>query len=327
MFGKLKRKFILTATLSSAAVLLIAFSAIYFIVSHNIHHRPPMKMNEQAEQIEPAEPAEPTNPTEPLEQDPQQDIFENRIKADREKSLETLLISLIMTGVAVEILVVLVSFFLAEHSIKPVREAYEAQKSFIANASHEIKTPLAIIQANLEAADIKGNPWLDNVAKKTEELSVLNTQLLSLARMDVAPNDEAKPEAVDLLNLVEETASCYAPKLAEKKAELKLSGKGTIKLNRADLNQLLNILIDNAVKYCDKKVIVEITENKIAIKNDGATISKTDQKHIFDRFYQTDKTKPGVGLGLSIAKQLAEKNHWNLKVESGKKTTTFTLNF
>ena len=326
MFGKLKRKFILTASLSSAAVIIIAFSAIYFIVSQNVTRRPPMPNGE-------AKPMLNETPEKPESLDENtRTYFEERIKDDREKSLTTLLISLITTGVAMEILVVFASFFLAEKSIKPVREAYEAQKSFIANASHEIKTPLAVIQANLEAADIEGNPWLDNVAKKTEELSVLNTQLLSLAKMDTL-EETGEPEEIELDTLLEEIASCYTPKLKKKHANLKIvklknpEKTAAKKLNRADLNQLLNILIDNATKYCDKKVEIKIAPYEIIIKNDGATISKENQKHVFDRFYQTDKTKPGVGLGLSIAKQLAEKNHWDLKVASGNKTTTFTLNF
>lgn len=323
MFKKLKRKFILTATLSSATVLVIAFSAVYFIVSHNVNHRPPIPADETVAKQESQTEQEPQLQQ---EQKPKNDDFAERIKDDRKKSLETLLISLIVTGVAVEIAVVFISFFLAEQSIRPVREAYETQKTFIANASHEIKTPLAVIQANLEAADIKNNHWLDNVAKKTEELASLNNQLLALARIDGAPETSSK-EDVDLKTLVEEVTSCYEPKLAEKKAALKIAGQGIKKLSRADLTQLLNILVDNAVKYCDKRVSLEIVSDYIKIKNDGATIKKDELKHIFDRFYQTDKTKSGVGLGLSIAKQLAEKNGWNLSAESTIKTTTFTLKF
>lgn len=315
MFKKLKRKFILTASLSSMAVLIIAFSAVYFVVSSDINRRPPIPTNETT--ITQQEPQ--TKQTQPRNEE-----FAERIKDDRKKSLETLLISLIITGATVEIFVILISFFLAEQSIKPVREAYENQKTFIANASHEIKTPLAVIQANLEAADIKGNRWLDNVAKKTEDLAALNNQLLTLAKMDGAPETATK-EDVDLKTLTEEVANCYKPKLTKKKAALKITGQGAAKLNRADLTQLLNILVDNAVKYCDKKTEITIKENEIVVKNDGATIKSDELKHVFDRFYQTDKTKSGVGLGLSIAKQISEKNNWKLEVASTSKTTTFTL--
>ena len=95
----------------------------------------------------------------------------------------------------------------------------------------------------------------------------------------------------------------------------------------SSLFQLLNILIDNAVKYCDKKITIYVSEKSVAVKNDGATIPEADLPHIFDRFYQTDKTKSGVGLGLAIGKTIAEHNKWNLKADSDKKSTTFTISF
>ena len=326
MFKKLKRKFILTATLSSLAVIVIAFSTIYIVVSHNVTSRPPVPFPKQETSSQSQDRLTPPSRT------VENTEFEERLKDDRKKSLDTLLITLIITGVTIEGLIVLISFALAEKSIKPVREAYEMQKTFIANASHEIKTPLAVIQANLEAADIKGNKWLDNVAKKTEDLAALNNQLLTLAKMDATPKAEPatstdKIEKIDLKTIVEEIANCYLPKINRKKATLKIISHATtkIKLNRADFSQILNILLDNSTKYCKTKIAIKIENEKIEIKNDGATISKDAMKHIFDRFYQTDKTSPGVGLGLSIAKQLADKNGWDLTATSTAKTTTFTL--
>lgn len=319
MFKKLKRKFILTATLSSLAVIVIAFSTIYIVVSHNVTSRPPMPFPKQAATDQVSSSNRPTPPS-----SSENSEFEERLRDDRKKSLDTLLITLIITGVTIEGLIVLISFALAEKSIKPVREAYEMQKTFIANASHEIKTPLAVIQANLEAADIKGNKWLDNVAKKTEDLATLNNQLLTLASIDAAPKSEAR-ENINLKTTVKEISDCYLPELNRKKATLKISGSGIATLDSAAFSTALNILIDNATKYCSKKVEIEVADNKIEVKNDGATIKPEELKHIFDRFYQTDKTKPGVGLGLSIAKQLANKNSWKLAATSSAKTTTFTL--
>lgn len=320
IFKNLKLHFILTATLSSAAVLLVAFSTIYFIVSQNINHRPPIRIE--------FEQPETQNDTQTQTSQQAQDYFEVRLKDDRDASLKILLTSLITTGIVIEAIVALISIHLAEQAIRPVREAYEAQKSFIANASHEIKTPLAVIQANLEAADIKDNHWIDNVAKKTEDLARLNQQLLALAKMDIV-EQEPTLKKTNIYNVVQETADFYKPKANEKGINTSIISKNTkiVKLtNRPDLEQLLNILLDNAVKYGKTKIDIKLSDNDtISISNDGTTIDQKDLKHIFDRFYQSDKTKSGVGLGLAIAKQIATNNKWSLTAKSSDKVTTFTL--
>lgn len=313
MFKKLKRKFIGSTIVASTAILLIAFTTVY-LVAYNATMKP-------------------GRPKEQFRVNVSDDVsimFEERLETERENHLRTLLISLIVTGVSLEIIVAIFAVLHAEASIKPVRDAYTAQKNFIANASHEIKTPLAIIQANLEAADIHDNPWLDNVAKKAEDLAALNNQLLSLARME-SGTDEIKLEKINLKETIEEIASCYTPKLNEKSAKLKINVVKDTNLektlNRAEFNQLLNILIDNATKYCDKKITVTISDKEVSVKNDGATIPEENLPHIFDRFYQTDKTKSGVGLGLAIGKSIANHNKWDLKATSDKKSTTFILQF
>ena len=92
--------------------------------------------------------------------------------------------------------------------------------------------------------------------------------------------------------------------------------------------QILTILFDNAVKYCDKAIELNVKSRSISVKNDGATIPSEDLPHIFERFYQSDKSSEGVGLGLAIAQSLAEKNHWKLSASSSEKTgTIFTLEF
>ena len=91
--------------------------------------------------------------------------------------------------------------------------------------------------------------------------------------------------------------------------------------------QILDILLDNATKYGDKKISIILDKNGFAITNDGATISKEDQEKIFDRFYQADKSKDGSGLGLAIAKALCEQNGWRINCESGKSLTKFIVTF
>lgn len=309
MFKKLRTKFILINLLTTSVVLIIAFGAIYVIASANSSHRPPFRENPNYNKEMSA-------------------IIEDQIQEERKASLESLLISLIVTGAGIEIAVLFISFYLADQAIKPVKNAYLAQKEFIANASHEIKTPLAAIQANLEAADIKNNRWIDNVATKTSELARLNSQLLTLARIEAADTTSEK-EKINLKDFIDEIVSPLEPQIKQHQKSLKIRTqdlkKPEITADKAALSQLLNILIDNAIKYSDKKIIITISDNTIKVKNDGTTIEKNKLPHIFDRFYQTDKTKNGVGLGLAIAQKLAEDNNWKLSADSDKSSTIFEV--
>ena len=314
MFKKLKLKFILTNIITSASIILIAFTSI-FLVAKNSNDRRPIK---------------------PAFEDPAFEQFNRevniRIEAEREESLQTLLVSLIISGVAVEAIIALLSIYLAEQSIKPVRNAYQAQKDFIANASHEIKTPLAVIQANLEAADIKNNKWLDNAAKKAEDLAELNNQLLDLARSESFA-EEIKQSYINLKKLVQGITDAFEPKATEQGKTITYSfsipDDYRPRLNRKALEQILNIYVDNGIKYAKEVVSINVKKDRISVISDGKLIAKTKLPHLFDRFYQADKTSEGVGLGLAIAKSVAIKNNWKVyaEVDEEQKTNIFTLEF
>lgn len=318
MFKKLKLKFILTNILTSTAVLLIAFSSIYFVAKNTNERRAikPAFENAGFEQMN--------------EQFNKQ--MSEQIAAEREASLQTLLVSLIVSGIAVEAIIALLSIYLAEQSVKPVRDAYEAQKDFIANASHEIKTPLAVIQANLEAADIKNNKWLDNVAKKTEDLAELNNQLLDLARSESFAEKISTSE-VNLKALTQDIKNSFEPKATNinKKIALNFSipDNYKVKLNRKAFEQILNIYVDNGIKYAKNTISINVKKNNVSVVSDGKLISKSKLPHLFERFYQVDKTSEGVGLGLAIAKSVATKNGWKVSAETDQeqKINIFILEF
>lgn len=317
MFRKLRNKIVGISMLTTTIVIAIAFSAIYFVASSNVNNRPMPRPNNNMSVIF-------DNGNSKSFDD---EIFEH-IQKDRKEGLQGLLASLIVTGICVEFLVFLLSLYLADQSIKPVKETYNAQKQFIANASHEIKTPLAVIQANLEASEIEGNEWIDNAMKKAEELSELNNQLLALARVDANANEIQKNEIV-LTDFVEELITPLKPQADKKGAKIKLEKKTdkSIVINSAALRQIINILLDNAIKYSAKKIDVSVDAHEITVRNDGTTIKREDLSHLFERFYQVDKTKNGVGLGLAIASEVSEKNGWKLTADSDKKSTSFTLRF
>ena len=308
MFGKLRNKLILINLGVTTIVVLVIFTSVYLIATNSANSRPPIPEN-QAEVFT----------------DDFSDLIALTIKNEKQAAARDLLLALIFSGITIEIIVALISYYLAEEAIKPVREAYESQKVFIANASHEIKTPLAAISANLEATGIKNNKWITNVEKETNKLTVLNNELLTLARTDLA--SETKTEETDLAKIVNENLKTIEPRLAKKSFTKKISITKKKKLNPSDFAQIFNILMDNAIKYCDKKIRLILDENTLTITNDGATIPEKDLIHIFDRFYQVDKTAEGVGLGLSIAKSVANKNHWQLTANSGKSSTTFKLKY
>ncbi len=98
-------------------------------------------------------------------------------------------------------------------------------------------------------------------------------------------------------------------------------------LPKQDFYQVLDILLDNATKYGDKKISILLDKNGFAITNDGAIISKNDLEKVFDRFYQTDKSKDGSGLGLAIAKELCRQNGWKIICESQNRHTRFVVKF
>ena len=312
MFKKLKNRFILTNLILTSFVLISSYTAIYLIALNTFNNRRPIPPNAPSYTSE------------------VENILKEQIKSDRQKTLNSLLVTLIVTGIATEFIVFIISKYLAEEAIKPVKHAYEAQKDFIANASHEIKTPLAVIQANLEAAEIKDNHWIDNVSTEVEKLSSLNKQLTALSKSDIINSSTAEKE-VNLKKEVDSVIKPLEPMIKNKKITLKkkydLDKSKTIKLNSADFSEILTILLDNAIKYCDKRITINTSSKEISIKNDGTVIPKEKITHIFDRFYQVNKTKSGVGLGLAIAKSLAERNSWNLTASSDKDNTIFTLSF
>lgn len=308
MFRKLRNKLIWINLGVTTVVIVTAFAAIYFFATGAAEKRPLMPEQQMMVFSEGFE-----------------DTISVTIRKERQAAANDLLLTLVISGIAIELIVAGVSFYLAEESIKPVREAYEAQKVFIANASHEIKTPLAAIAANLEAADIHGNKWLKNVEHETEKLTALNNELLTLARTDLI--EKSTLDEVELNKLVNEVIQSFESRLSKIKFISKLGARGKMKLSAADYRQVLSILLDNAIKYSDKIIQLRLTNNELMVANDGTVIAEKDLPHVFERFYQADKSSEGVGLGLSIAKSITMRNGWDLSVSSDDKMTYFTLKY
>lgn len=251
------------------------------------------------------------------------------IKNDRREGSERLLVTLLCVGAIIEVATFLIVYFASQKIVEPVKNSYDKQKLFIANASHELKTPLAVIQANMEALDIskENEKWKSNIEDEISHANKLVLDLLQLAKMDAGNNEKGVAEDINLKEEIEKRIKLFKPKFTGSISFKDSSDNKTVALPKQDFYQVLDILLDNATKYGDKKISILLDKNSFTVTNDGATISKEDREKIFDRFYQTDKTKDGSGLGLAIAKALCELNSWQIKCESGKGLTKFTVTF
>ena len=251
------------------------------------------------------------------------------IKNDRKEGSERLLVTLLCVGAIIEVATFLIVYFASQKIVEPVKDSYDKQKLFIANASHELKTPLAIIQANMEALDVnkENEKWKSNIEDEINHANKLVLDLLQLAKMDAGNIEKGAIEDINLKAEIEKRIEMFKPKFTGSISLKDSSENKTIKLPKQDLLQVLDILLDNATKYGDKKISILLNKNGFAVTNDGAIISKEDQEKIFDRFYQTDKTKDGSGLGLAIAKALCEQNDWQITCESNKNLTKFIVTF
>ena len=206
----------------------------------------------------------------------------------------------------------------SKRAVRPFEINSNRQKQFITDASHELKTPLAIISANAEVLQYKGdgNEWTQNIIDQTKHMGKLINQLLVLAKLDEVQEKSEKQEA-DLKLLLEETTRPFEEVATQKKVTLKLHLEEgvTIRVNREQIAQLVSILTENAAKYVNDggKIVWRLTKTQhgavLVVKN---TTEKElpDTKRMFDRFYRSDSSRSsktgGQGIGLSIAKKIVD---------------------
>lgn len=241
------------------------------------------------------------------------------------------IIVIITTMVAFWLLSVFISLYLANWTLKPILAAYEKQTEFVENASHELRTPLAILQNRLELLFQKPNATIidesENISESLSEvrnMRLLTTNLLSLARGEIGIKIAPEPTEVAYFEGIFNSYEMLAENAGKNfKSQFKLDG--TINLDQALFKQLLTILFDNAMKYTDDQgeILVDIQKNGnnlvLIVADNGEGISDEDKKKIFDRFFRVDKArtrqKGGLGLGLSLAKQIIEAYNGKITVE------------
>ncbi len=252
--------------------------------------------------------------------------------------LKTLLVSLCML-IILELLILLISLKLTKWIIKPVQESFDKQKQFIADASHELKTPLAVIMASSEA--LESNPdetkWLENIKSESERMNKLISDLLELAKSEEV-DDKSEFAVGNLSKLVEKSVLTFEGIMFEKGITLDYSIDENIEIemNEFKITQLVSILLDNAIKHSDKGgiITVELKKDKdtvLTVSNTGEGIPKGEEEKIFERFYRADESRNRndnrYGLGLAIAKNIALSHNATICAYSENGITTFKTVF
>ena len=233
------------------------------------------------------------------------------------------------------LLVVIASWWLAGHAMKPVYSSYRQMQQFTADAAHELRTPLAAIQANLEstltpeANDADAWDTLRTVERQNNRLSGLVHDLLLLSRMDLQ-GFSAKQESCnlnDLVNdLVEEFSALALASNISLTADIQTNAPITVSGSEEQLYRLVANLITNAVQYTSSngKVIVHLKRDDhhalIQVEDTGIGIPPKEQARIFDRFYRVNSDRSrhtgGAGLGLAIALAIAQAHQSTIQVQS-----------
>ncbi len=227
------------------------------------------------------------------------------------------------------VLLVLLLLWLSSIVFKPIVDNFQRQKQFVSDASHELKTPLSIINASVDviASKDENNKWIDNVKAQTSRMNVLITDMLSLAKLDEGKITIHK-ENFNLSDVILECALPFEAMVYENGKTIEYMVSPDIKVNtdKNSVKMLVNILLDNAVKYADEngKIIVYLSKVKnktiFSIYNTGSNVPDKDSARIFERFYRADPSRSrdsgGSGLGLAIAKNLANGNKWKIYAKS-----------
>lgn len=259
------------------------------------------------------------------------------VSADRRDLLAVLAISGGI-GVLCWLGSLLLVILLSRRAIAPIARSFEKQRQFVTNAGHEIKTPLAIIQANTEAMELHQgqSKWSKNIRAQTARLTGLMENLLTLARMDEAQLPAA--QLVDLSQLVQEGCQVFQETAALRGIliEEEIAPGLTLQTSREQMTQLLSILLDNAVKYtaANGEIAVALrregTRTKVQVKNRPAQIPPGDLSRLFDRFYRGDpartQTSGGYGIGLSAAQAIVQAWKGTITAQrEGEDTMVFTV--
>ena len=235
----------------------------------------------------------------------------------------------------------LLVWLLSGWAVKPMAKAWAMQRRFVADASHDLKTPLTVILSNSELLKQQGegqdSPELDRIQSAGRRMKDLVQKMLTLARMEDDPNRGAW-ESMDLSDMVMETALAFEAAAFERGLSIdeQVDGGVLVKGNRAQVQSVLECLLDNACKYAAPGSAVTVTLEKagkksarLTVRNTGSYISPEDLPRVFERFYRADKSRTegdSSGLGLAIVQSVVESMKGSVAAESSEaEGTAFTV--
>lgn len=248
------------------------------------------------------------------------------------------------TGLGVlvaDLLFLAASLLLSRWLVAPVAAAWDKQRRFVADASHELKTPLTIILANLGILKAHGEDkindqaaWIESTEEEAVRMKSLVDDLLFLAKGDDA-GTQITMAALDLSDLVTMTSLSCEPLAFEHNQTIELAVTPDIGVtgHGDQLRQLLTILLDNAVKYGDEGTAIGVTLKEEAgrallqVTSRGEPLTPEAAAHLFDRFYRADdsRSREGYGLGLAIAQSITQRHRGKISVRSAGRETSFTV--
>ena len=246
------------------------------------------------------------------------------------------------------LLFALLAHFLSGRITLPAERAMESQKRFIADASHELKTPLTVIDANaaLLEKSIGKNKWLGYIESESQRMAGLVAALLKLSELDEGKGQkQGQAGSFDAAETLTEAILPFESVAFEKGAMLTMDIPDTLPVTgfSQDLGQITGILLDNAIKHTEEGGSVQVSAKQVQrrmgrteqdavqvkVSNTGSEIPKEALPHIFERFYKADPSRRysenSYGLGLAIAKGIADQHDWHLSVSSEDGVTAFTL--
>lgn len=235
-------------------------------------------------------------------------------------------------------------YFLAGKTLKPIENSLNRQKKFVADASHELKTPLTALQTSIEVTLRNKNLKLAE-AKKTLKNSLVDIDRLKRLTNDLlalAQNRQGKnfgKANISINKIIQNSISQLSPQIKIKHIDFKIQTAKSLTIfgHKESLVKLITILLDNAIKYSPDKGKISLNafaKNRclfIKVKDNGIGIAKNDLPHIFDRFYRADISRSklktdGFGLGLSLAKKIVKQHQGSINVSSRLNSgSTFTV--
>ena len=224
--------------------------------------------------------------------------------------------------------------------ITPIKESFYRQKKFISNASHELKTPLAIISASADVLQkTDDNKWVKNIQSQSKRLSSLVEDMLDIATMDEG-SYTFKKQTFNLSEEILETVLPYESVAFENGKSLYFNIQPSIEVfgNAESIKKIVGILMDNAIKYSTLNGSIKVDLKKVDSKttltifNDGSMVRNEQSMKIFERFYRIEDSRSrdsgGSGLGLAIAEALCKANKWKISAHSEfNKSMTITIVF